>query len=284
MNFPPVEIIILNFNRRDDTIECLASLAKIDYPRYHITLLDNGSKDGLGDAIHHKFSDIRYIYSPVNLRFAGGNNKLIEQALAEGYELILLLNNDTVVSTDFLTKMVEAAMSDAKIGAVGAKMMYYDQEDIIWFAGGIVDIRRAYMRHFGIGKKDQRKYNHPGEVSFLNGACMLVKSAVFRDIGLLDEGFFLYGEDLDFCLRATAAGWKLYYEPSAKIWHKVSRSVPTAKKMLYRYQSWFRIIRKHSDFRWRPIQLINLSTEFVPLAVGYIRRMTRFARRRRRGS
>ncbi len=276
---PRVEIIILSWNGREDTLECLASLEKIAYDNYRITVVDNGSSDGLESEIKRRFPQINYIYSPVNLRFAGGNNLALKQGLDSNTDYFLLLNNDTTVDTGFLREMVKAGQADARIGLVGAKMYYYDQPDTIWFAGGTADIRRAYMRHRGIGKRDDGSFDKAEEMTFLNGACLLIKSQVLREIGLLDEDYYLYGEDLDYCLRAAKAGWKLYYQPSVKIWHKVSRSSPPLKKLKYRYQSWFKLMNKHTAWYWRPLQIGNLILEFIPLVIGYLRRRAGFRRK-----
>ena len=272
INIPRVEIIILNYNGRDDTVECLESLSKVTYGNFHVTIVDNGSTDNLGPVVRDKFSRVRYIYSPENLRFAGGNNLAMRTALKEGYDYVLLLNNDTVVEPGFLDKMVEAGESSDAIGLVGAKMYYYDPPDVIWFAGGKMDVRFARMRHLGIGRKDDGSYDRPGDMTFLNGACLLIKSAVLKHVGMLDEDYYLYGEDQDYCFRALAKGWRLYFQPGAKIRHKVSRSTPTFRKLRFRYQSWFTLIRKHTPFYWRPLQYGNLLLEFIPLVIGYFKR------------
>ena len=273
---PKVEIIILNYNGRDDTIECLESLDRITYENFHITIIDNGSADNLGPVVREKFSGVRYIYSPENLRFAGGNNLALRKALEESCDYVLLLNNDTVAEPDFLDKLVETGESSGEIGLVGAKMYYYDPPEVIWFAGGKMDVRFAYMRHLGIGQKDDGSFDTPQEMTFLNGACLLIKSEVLRKAGLLDEDYFLYGEDQDYCLRAQRAGFRLYYQPDARIRHKVSRSTPAFRKLIFRYRSWFTLIRKHTPFYWRPLQYGNLIAEFIPLAIGYLKRKAVF--------
>ncbi|MBC8278926.1 MAG: glycosyltransferase family 2 protein [FCB group bacterium] len=273
---PKVKIVILNYNGRDDTLECLESLEKVSYENFHTTIIDNGSTDNLGPAIREKFPQVQYLYSPANLRFAGGNNLALRNALEEGYDYVLLLNNDTVVEPDFLTKMVETGDSSAEIGLVGAKMFYYDPPDVIWFAGGVMDVRFAYMRHLGIGQKDDGSFDTPQEMTFLNGACLLIKSAVLRQVGLLDEDYFLYGEDQDYCIRAQRTGYKLFYQPAARIRHKVSRSTPAFRKLIFRYRSWFTLIRKHTPFYWRPVQYGHLIAEFIPLVFGYLKRKAVF--------
>ena len=218
-DFPKVDIVILTYNGLNDTSECLDSLRSLDYPSYRITVVDNNSQDGSRDILPARFPQVNYIYSDTNLRFAGGNNLALRKTLQENFQYALLLNNDTVVEPDFLSKMVELAEAKAEIGMVGAKMYYYHHPDIIWFAGGKADMRIARMRHLGIGKADQGQFDQIRPVDFLNGACVLIKCKILRKIGLFDESFFLYGEDLDLCLRAIKAGCQLYFQPAARIKH-----------------------------------------------------------------
>lgn len=277
---PRVDIIILTWNGLEDTVECLESLRSIDYPQYRITLVDNASTDGTRETVRERFPDVNYIYSDTNLRFAGGNNLALRRTLDEGFDFALLLNNDTVVEPAFLSRMVETALSDPAVGMVGAKIHYYDYPDTIWFAGGRVNMKIARMRHRGIGKIDDGRFDEPCESNFLNGACLLIRCGLLRKIGLLDETFFLYGEDLDLCLRAMEAGYKLYYQPQARIKHKVSRSSPPVKKLQYRYQSWLLLVKKHTPIYWRPLQYLNLMGEFIPLVIGFISRKMKFAGRK----
>jgi GT2 family glycosyltransferase len=273
---PKVDIIILNYNGKEDTLECLRSLQALEYDNVRLTLVDNGSSDGSAIAVEENFPEVNLIKSRENLRFAGGNNLALKKSIDEDFDYALLLNNDTTVKQDFLSKLVETAEPDPDIGLTAGKMYYYDFPDTLWFAGGKANVKFAYMRHFGIGKKDDGTFDNACTVSFLNGACLLIKIDVLKQIGLLDEDFFLYGEDLDFCIRAQKAGFKLYYQPDSVIWHKVSKSTPPIKKLIYRYKSWILLIRKHTHFCWRPFQYGNLIIEFIPLVIGYCFRKLRF--------
>ena len=134
-------------------------------------------------------------------------------------------NNDTTVAPDFVEAMVKAAETDPKIGMVGAKIYYFSSPNIIWSAGGKVDFGQPEpFRHIGENAVDQGQYDQPGEVCWATGCCLLVRSETLKQIGLLDEIFGYYCEDVDWCLRAKKAGWKLWYEPRAKIWHKIGQS------------------------------------------------------------
>lgn len=224
MAYPLVSIIILNWNRKDDTIACLQSIEKVSYPDFEVILVDNASSDGTIEAVKQKFPLVKVISNPENLRFAGGNNVGINYALENEADYILLLNNDTVVDPDFVSELMRAAESDGGIGMVGPKIYYYDDPKRIWFAGGKVEFWKGWISHIGIRELDRGQYDATRHVDYLTGCCLLVKREVIERVGKLDESYFIYGEDADWCIRASRAGFKLLYVPSSIIWHKVSSS------------------------------------------------------------
>jgi len=170
---PRVFIIILNWNNWLDTFECLESLKNNDYPNYEVVIVDNGSDE----KPQSPNPDIKIIYNKENLGFSEGNNVGIKYALEHGADYVLLLNNDTVVSNDFLSKLVKAAESNEEIGMVGSKIYFYDQKDRIWFAGGKVNwlYNKGTMR--GYNEIDKGQYDLPEiqETDYLTGCCILVK-------------------------------------------------------------------------------------------------------------
>ncbi len=267
---PKTAIIIVNWNRKDDTLECLASLQRILYPNSRIILVDNGSTDGSADAVAERFPDVHLIRSQTNLRFAGGNNLGLREVLRADDDYALLLNNDTIVAPDFLDRLVEAAEEDEHIGMAGPKILYYDRREVIWFAGGVIRPAWGYVRHFGLRCVDDGRFDRRREVSFLTGCCLLIRRRVLEDIGLLDEGFYLYSEDADYCLRARKAGYRLIYQPEARVYHKVSRSAGGAyspAKWLRRYQSLLRLVLKHGSPVTLPLFILNLAWELISLPV-----------------
>lgn len=268
-----VAIIVVNWNRRDDTLDCLQSLSEISYPHYRIILVDNGSTDGSADAVRSSFPNVKVIQAEENLRFAGGNNLGLKDVLEEGDDFCLLLNNDTTVEQDFLSHMIETAKSNHRIGLISPKILYYDRPDVIWFAGGIIKPIWGYVRHFGLRQLDDPqagRYNKRREVTFLTGCCLLIRRSVMEKIGRLDGDFYLYSEDADYCLRAIKAGYILIYEPRARIYHKVSQSSGGAyhpAKWRRRYQSLFRLVRKHTSPLTWPLFGLNLVWELVSLPI-----------------
>lgn len=267
---PSVAVIIVNWNRRDDTLECLDSLTKLTYPNWRAILVDNGSTDGSARAVRDRYPDVKVIESPVNLRFAGGNNLGLKDVLEEGGDYCLLLNNDATVESDFLNHLVEAASFDQSVGLVGPKILYHHRPDVIWFAGGVLKPAWGYVRHFGLRQVDDGRFDEQRQVSFLTGCCLLIRRDVIDRVGLLDEGFYLYSEDADYCLRSMKAGYKLIYEPKARIYHKVSKSSGGAyhpAKWRRRYRSLFRLVKKHtSPITW-PLFALNLLWEALTLPV-----------------
>ncbi|MFH1734718.1 MAG: glycosyltransferase family 2 protein [bacterium] len=139
---------------------------------------------------------------------------------------------------------------------------------MIWFGGGVIKPAFGYVRHLGLRQPDEGHCDQPGEASFLTGCCLLIKREVIEKVGLLDEGFYLYSEDADYCLRAAKTGYKLYYEPRSRIYHKVSRSTGGAynlKKWFRRYQSLWRLVRKHTSPITYPLFLLNVLFELLTL-------------------
>lgn len=216
-----VSVIVLNWNNYEDTKECLESLEKITYPNYEVIVVDNGSKDNSTQQLQKEFHRHIYIYNKDNFGFSGGNNVGIKYALKEKVDYILLLNNDVVVEAGFLGRLIEAGESSGEIGILVPKINYYSKPNTIWLAGGYIS--RIRGSGFPIGKgKDQDRYNENRYITFSSGCCMLIKKEVFKRVGLWDESYFLYAEDIDFCKRATDAGFKILYVADSKVYHKVS--------------------------------------------------------------
>jgi len=217
-----------------------------------VILVDNASHDGTAEVVREKFPSVKIISNAENLRFAGGNNVGIEYAIKHGADYILLLNNDTEVASDFLGELVNAAESSKNIGMVGPKIYYYYDQNRIWFAGGKIEFWKGWISHIGIREIDHGQYNSTRDVGYLTGCCLLIKREVIEKIGKLDERFFIYGEDADWCVRASRAGYKLVYVPSSVIWHKVSSSsggnlswyknwnkLKSQLRLMARYAKWY---------------------------------------------
>lgn len=226
-NNPSVHIILLNYNGYKDTIDCIKSLQSIEYPNYKIVVVDNKSTNESEKHIKEFIKEnkfVHFIQTGKNLGFSGGNNVGIEWSLKNGADYICLLNNDTTVEPDFLNSLIDEMENNKNIGISAGKIMYYSKPDIIWSAGGYIDESKCLGYHYGINCKDSQEYNIKKEVTFLTGCLQLIKKDVIKDIGLYDDSYFLYMEDVDFCYRAKLKGYKIMYIPESKIYHKVSAS------------------------------------------------------------
>jgi len=250
---PRVVIIILNWNGLRDTIACLESLSRLDYPRYQVVVVDNGSTDGSAEAIREGFPDVALIKNGENLGFTGGNNVGLRYALAQGADYTLLLNNDTEVAPDFMVRLIVAAESDPSVGITGPTIYYYARPELIWSAGGMIDRLRGQTRMVGLNEQDAGQYSTaPREVDFVTGCALLVKRAVMERVGLLDERFFAYYEEAEWCVRAQRAGFRIVHVPTAKIWHKIPLDARDHSPLVHYYMTRNRLLfLKVTGAGWR---------------------------------
>jgi GT2 family glycosyltransferase len=227
MSAPSVCIVILNWNRKDDVLECLESVMKLEYPNYQVVVVDNASTDGSPEVIEKEFPEVKVLVNDANLGFAAGNNVGLQYALRRGDEYALLLNNDTVIAPNLLRELVTVGESDEQTGIVSPKIYYYEGGNKLWYAGAKKGWLRGIGATIGLDEEDKGQYNAAQRVDYAFGCGMLIKREVLKKVGLLDPRFFMYHEDCDFCLRAARAGFKTVYVPQARMWHKVSASTKT---------------------------------------------------------
>lgn len=211
--YPNISIVILNYNGRKVLEKCLASVFRVNYPNFSVVVVDNNSADGSLEAAKAKFSKAIFIKNEQNLGFASGNNVGIRFSLEHGADYILLLNNDTEVTSDFLAFLTAASEKNKKIGIAGP-IIFKGNSKKVWFSGGEIDWFRMKTRH--VEELGGEKAYSTG---FITGCAMLVKKEVFKKVGLLDEDFFLYWEDADFSVRAQKAGFGCVVVPASKINH-----------------------------------------------------------------
>lgn len=224
MKSPKVTIIILNWNGKNDTIECLESLRRIVYPKYEILIIDNGSTDGSVSYFRKYYPEIRIIENGKNLGFAEGCNIGIHKSIDIGTDYVLLLNNDTIVESDFLNEMVKLAESKESIGIVGPKICYYDEKNKISRAGEKINKITGKVTIYERNQIDNKYKNQNKKVDLVEGSCFLIKSSLFDKMGFFDPEYFAYAEDIDYCLRAKKENFEIYCCRSTKIYHKGSRS------------------------------------------------------------
>ncbi len=235
-------IVIVNWNGVTDTLTCLESLSRANWRGIEgtVVLVDNGSTDdSLKKLAKWKSSafSLHIIKKAQNLGFAGGNNVGISYAMNKNPDYIVLLNNDTIVDREIFIHFVNAAQRNPKAGILSPKIYfakgYEFHKDryannqlgkVLWSVGGNIDWNNVYAPNRGVDEVDTGQYDKTRPVDFATGACMLVRPEVFAEIGMFDEKYFLYLEDVDLCMRAKKKDYKVVYTPEPVVWHKVSQS------------------------------------------------------------
>ena len=277
-NAPTVAVIILNWNGLADTRECLHSLQVARYPAMRVIVLDNGSKGDEATTLESEFSAfIDVLRLPENRGFAAGANAGIRRALEGGADYVLLLNNDTVVAPEFLQALVDAASDIPNLAAVCPRTHFYDRPRIIYSTGGQVSIWRAVATQVGRGQDDHGQFERLERRGYADGVCMLIPAEALTAVGLLDEQYFAYWEETDWCVRAAERGLYCYYVPQSHIWHKASRSQSPDARFDYLYRrNALLFVRK----RGTALQVVTafLMHAFVYAPLYFLRNPTRVAR------
>jgi GT2 family glycosyltransferase len=243
---PLLFTVILNTNRREDTLACLESLLNNSYTNHRALVLDNASSDGSVEAIQARYPTVTVISLEKNLGYAGNNNVGIQAALAQGAEWVFVLNEDTILAEDCLAELVTAAKADPQIGILGPMVYHHNEPAVIQSAGGKLGPKWESI-HIGQNELDQGQFNHIRPVDWVSGCAILVRREVIEQIGMLDERFFYYWEETEWCLRTSQAGWKILHVPQAKLWHKgVQRDYrPNPNVTYYSTRNRLLMIQKH---------------------------------------
>jgi GT2 family glycosyltransferase len=261
--YPSVYIIILTWNDKACVLECIESMLKQDYPNYKTIVVDNASVDGSQEAIRLQYPQVHLIANTENLGFAGGNNVGLDYALKEGADWTIIINNDTIVAPDMVSELMKAAL---EYGAdMAGPMMYYyppkgQGNEVIWYAGGVINYFKGKAAHIGIRELDKGQYQGVRETGYVTGCCILTSRRLLEKIGLMDTGFKpIYAEDADWSAKAAKAGFKLIFVPDALLWHKVTASSGgglTPFKVYYKIRNNLKFFRRHAKFyHWLTIPL-----------------------------
>ncbi len=269
---PHVSIIILNWNGWKDTIECLDSVIDNNYKNYDLIILDNSSKDESIKKINNHLKNLKsknisffdldekdielfelnslnknkkskknifFIKNDFNYGFAGGNNIGIKFALRKlNSDFVLLLNNDTIVDSNFLIELINVTNEKEKVGLVGPKVYYYNfnnKKNVIQWSDSYFISQIGLIKNSKRGNIDNFEDDCYKEVTFLYGACLLINKDIIEKVGLLDNDYFLYWEETDLCYKVRKLGYNLYFVPKSKIWHKLDEKVRLSQTSSYYY-------------------------------------------------
>jgi|JI9StandDraft_1071089.scaffolds.fasta_scaffold07766_3 GT2 family glycosyltransferase len=217
-------VLILNYKGMHDTLECVRSLEKSTYASYKILIIDNKSPNDSVAFLKKNLPKTRLIETKENLGYAGGNNVGLKIALEEGFDAVLVLNNDTAVDPNCLTAFVETSKIYPN-AVLGARLYQYDEPKRMQHFGGIWN---SYRAKFTCVPEDlfdaKEEWNEVKELDFLTGTALFIPISILKKVGLFEESFFLYYEEIDWCTKVQNSGFSCLYCPEAKIWHKESAS------------------------------------------------------------
>lgn len=220
----PGVVIIPHWRGAADLLTCLAALAAADRQGAAILLVDSGSDDGSVMAAQASFPWVATLHLPGNAGFAGAVNAGLRWALDHGAAWTLPLNDDTIVAPDFLIPLLACAAARPRAGLIGPKILYESDPTRIW---QLADIERRWWplpQPLGRDRSDSPRWSQERRVDYVPFCAVWLRRELIEEVGLLDERYWLYYEDADFCRRSRAVGWQVWSAPASRIWHKVSRS------------------------------------------------------------
>ena len=223
-------IILVNWNSFDLTRDTLCSLQKTNFKNYDCVLVDNGSADASAQKLQQAFPEIILISLNENKGFTGGNNAGMQYALEHGYEYIMMLNNDVEVDADFLEPLMAPLNNDPSIGAVQPLIYFHHDKNLIWNAGTQYNPWLGICSTIHYNKRDDAhaQMQVPKNIDWITGCAFMIRATVLQKVGLLQEKYFIYYEDVDLSFRIKAAGFKLAYARNAQNIHLVSNATTSS--------------------------------------------------------
>ena len=213
-----VAIIIVNWKQYELTKSCLFSLKKINYDNHQIILIDNESNQKELKSIKNQFENIITFSNERNLGFTGANNIGIKHAIKNEFEYVMLINNDTEVEKNFISPLIDSLEKNKNLGAVQPLILNFDSRKKVWNAGGFLN---KFFGYFYVNKNPKEIKKN---IDWITGCCFFVRIEVIKKIGLLDESFFAYYEDVDWSIRIKNSGYDLAFIKSSVIYHHCSKS------------------------------------------------------------
>lgn len=279
--------IVLNWNGGQETLDCLRSLRAVERHAPRVLLADNGSTDGSVEQAEAEHPRLHVLRFGENLGYAAGNNRAVRHALDElGAEWVCLLNSDVLVTPDLFERLEQAreALERAgggPVGALGPRLLYRDRPDIVWACGGTIGPSLNVTQLREHGRAHVPAPDPPVDVDYLPGACLLVSARAIAAAGLLDESFFCYLEDADWCVRMRAAGLRTVAVPGALAWHGLSSSTGGGYSAGRKYMTGVNsvhFLRKHGTWRgWAALVLFDIALWPLAFAKAAVRGKARAA-------
>ena len=276
---PLVSIIIVNYNGLKHLKECFDSLNNLTYRNFEIIFVDNGSQDKSVEFVSKNYQKVKIVHLDKNYGFSGGNN--VGASRSKG-KYLALLNNDTRVDKNWLIELIKVAQDSREIGIVASKVYYYDNKEILDYAGGVCD-KYGNIKHIGSLQTDHNYLNTQKETFYGSGAALLIKRELYEKVGLFDPFYFAYYEDIDICWKAWISGYKVVYAPKSFIYHKTCQVLKKQYKRIfflnernrlrtllknYKIITFLRILPGY--LKRRLVQLLNLIYHFDKYTITFI--------------
>ncbi|RKZ17131.1 glycosyltransferase family 2 protein [bacterium] len=265
-------VVVLNWNGRDHLVSCLDSLAACDHPDHFVLVVDNGSHDGSVEMVRAR-EGVQLLALDQNLRFSGGNNAGAARAIELGAEVLLILNNDTLVEPDALAALA-TQMDAGHFDLAGPRIVYADRPERIWYGGGIFRPRLGHVAHRAIRRSAGDGADPAGATDWVSGCALAIRADLWQELGGLDEAYYIYSEDVDLCMRARARGASIGYCPAATIRHDVSATVggdSSAFKAYHRTRARRQLMRRYGQGPLWPVGLLveDLAWAAMKMLQGY---------------
>lgn len=282
---PSVAIILVNWNSYQVTNDCIQSLQRIDYPNYRVIVVDNGSVDGSGKQLEQAHDPIDVLYSPENKGFTGGNNIGIRYALEQGFEYIMMLNNDTFVEPDFLGHLVGHLSAHPETGAVQPRIYFNHDRELLWNGGSYFNHWLGYAYTQGENQLPKEKHLITKNVDWITGCAFMIRSSVLRQTGVLAENMFIYSEDVDLSFRIKNKSHLLTYVPESVIYHiagvsnkkkvkdKEGYVNPVVHYLNQRNRIW--LLKRYTSWYQAPTVLV-FNFFYILMVIGYFASRGRF--------
>ena len=244
--------VVVNWNGGEQNLECLESLVRQGLPPSAIVFVDNGSTDGSVEAVERRFAGLVLLRNRENLGFGEGANQGARESLARGAELVFFVNNDVRLPDGTLARLEEVLARSPELGIVGPRVLYMDEPEVVWCAGGMLTWKQNLSTLLGHKEKDGPRWRESRDVDYVAGCALLARRSVLEEVGLFDARYFAYMEDVDLCLRAKRAGFGVRIVGDAAAYHATSSATgggynPRRKYMMGVNSIWF--LKQHARAR-----------------------------------
>ena len=258
---PKIYLIVLNWNDKELSRKCLSSIEKVSYSNYEVLIVDNNSEDGSVEFFKQHFPNYDILALKDNLKYAGGNNAAVDYLQPNEEDYLVFINNDTIVSSDFLDHLIDPFLNDPNCIISVPKILFAMDINKIWYAGGLVNMWKGTIDHIGIRNFDAPRYSFMMETDYATGCCLCISYTDFEKLNYFDTTFNMYCEDVDLSIRAKKMNRKIVYSPKSIILHSVSQSLGenSLKKIRNKLSGQVKLFWKHAS----GLQIITLTFHWL---------------------